>query len=53
MGMTEDQVIVTIEAKKRLFFCENKQLLEQIEESIPCEAEVTFVDNMITDFQEK
>ena len=51
--MTDDQIVVTIEAKRRLFFCEDVQLQDKIEAAIPCEAEVTFVDNTITDFEEK
>lgn len=49
--MTDDQIVVTIEAKRRLFFCEDQKLQDDIERAIPCEAEVTFIDNTLTDFK--
>ena len=51
VGMTSDQIIVDIEAKRRLFFAETPDLQEQMEQALPCDAHVTFVNNVITDFQ--
>lgn len=50
VGMMDNQIVIRLQNKRRLLYCENQELLDDISELIPVAGNATFVENTLVSF---
>ena len=53
VGVVEKQLVVRINAKRRLLFCNDENMLDEITEMIPTAGHGTLVQNTLVKFEQR